>query len=233
MKREGMDRRNHGSQHGRRTRAASDGPRHLELVNVWKRFGEGERQTVAVRNVDLAIRPGEFVTLIGPSGCGKSTLFNMIAGLLPPDADGSILLLGRLQQDGALLGQHRLHAAARPALPWRSVLDNATLALEVEGMPRAAARRKAEALFPGIRAQGLREALSASALRRHAPARGADAHLPVRARPDPARRAFRRARRADPLDDAALAARHLGESTGAPSCSSPTTSTRRSSSATA
>ncbi|MDQ0470327.1 ABC transporter ATP-binding protein [Labrys wisconsinensis] len=135
-------------------RARVHGPAHLELVNVWKRFGEGERQTVAVRNVDLAIRPGEFVTLIGPSGCGKSTLFNMIAGLLPPDADGSILLLGRPQQDGALLGRIAFMPQRDLLFPWRSVLDNATLALEVEGMPRAAARRKAEALFPEFGLKG-------------------------------------------------------------------------------
>ena len=125
-----------------------DGPAHLQLVNVWKRFVEGGRETVAVRNVDLAIAPGEFVTLIGPSGCGKSTLFNIIAGLLPPDTDGSILLAGRPQRDGGLLGQISFMPQRDLLFPWRTVLDNATLALEVEGLPRRAARQKAETLFP-------------------------------------------------------------------------------------
>jgi ABC-type nitrate/sulfonate/bicarbonate transport system ATPase subunit len=129
-------------------------PAQLQLVNVWKRFGDGDRQTVAVRNIDLSIAPGEFVTLIGPSGCGKSTLFNMIAGLLPPDPDGSILLEGRPQIDGALLGKISFMPQRDLLFPWRTVLDNATIALEVEGVPRKAARQKAEALFPEFGLQG-------------------------------------------------------------------------------
>ena len=121
---------------------------HLQLVNVWKRFGEAPRETVAVRNVDLAIQPGEFVTLIGPSGCGKSTLFSMIAGLLAPDADGSLLLNGKVQQDGAMLGKIAFMPQRDLLFPWRTVLDNATLALEVEGLPRRKARERAMALFP-------------------------------------------------------------------------------------
>ena len=137
-----------------RSAGAVGAPAHLQLVNVWKRFGDGDRQTVAVRNVDLSIAPGEFVTLIGPSGCGKSTLFNIIAGLLPPDADGSILLAGRPQQDGALLGRVSFMPQRDLLFPWRTVLDNAALALEVEGMPRRAARQKAEALFPEFGLKG-------------------------------------------------------------------------------
>jgi ABC-type nitrate/sulfonate/bicarbonate transport system ATPase subunit len=131
-----------------------DGPAHLQLVNVWKRFVEGNRETVAVRNVDLSIARGEFVTLIGPSGCGKSTLFNIIAGLLPPDADGSILLAGKPQQDGGLLGKISFMPQRDLLFPWRNVLDNSTLALEVEGLSRRAARQKAEALFPEFGLQG-------------------------------------------------------------------------------
>ncbi|WP_188908609.1 ABC transporter ATP-binding protein [Aureimonas endophytica] len=127
---------------------------HLQLVNVWKRFGEASRQTVAVSKVDLSIEPGEFVTLIGPSGCGKSTLFNMIAGLLPPDPDGSILLSGKPQRDGELLGKIAFMPQKDLLFPWRTVLDNATLALEVEGVPRRRAREKAMALFPEFGLKG-------------------------------------------------------------------------------
>jgi ABC-type nitrate/sulfonate/bicarbonate transport system ATPase subunit len=127
---------------------------HLQLVNVWKRFGAEPSRTVAVSNVDLSIAPGEFVTLIGPSGCGKSTLFNMIAGLLPPDSDGSVLLSGRPQQDGELLGKIAFMPQKDLLFPWRTVLDNATLALEVEGMPRRKARAKAESLFPDFGLKG-------------------------------------------------------------------------------
>jgi ABC-type nitrate/sulfonate/bicarbonate transport system ATPase subunit len=128
--------------------AADPRPPHLQLINVWKRFGKAAHETIAVRNVDLLVRSGEFVTLIGPSGCGKSTLFNMIAGLLAPDADGSILFSGQVQQDYGLLGKVAFMPQHDLLFPWRTVLDNATLALEVEGAPRRAARKKAEALFP-------------------------------------------------------------------------------------
>jgi ABC-type nitrate/sulfonate/bicarbonate transport system ATPase subunit len=134
--------------------AAGHRPAHLQLVNVWKRFGTPDRQMVAVKNVDLAIQPGEFVTLIGPSGCGKSTLFNMIAGLIAPDDDGSVLLSGRVQQDGGLLGKVAFMPQRDLLFPWRTVIDNATLALEVEGMPRKAARARAEALFPEFGLEG-------------------------------------------------------------------------------
>lgn len=63
----------------------------LKLVGVQKALGKAQ----VVRNLHLAVEPGEFVTLLGPSGCGKSTTLNLIAGLLQPDA-GSIYLRGEL-----------------------------------------------------------------------------------------------------------------------------------------
>ena len=137
--------------------AAVPQPDHLQLVNVWKRFGDPGREIVAIRDVNLSVRPGEFVTLIGPSGCGKSTLFNIVAGLLAPDADGSILLAGQAQRDFGLLGKVAFMPQRDLLFPWRTVIDNATLALEVEGAPRARARRKAEPLFPEFGLEGFQK----------------------------------------------------------------------------
>jgi ABC-type nitrate/sulfonate/bicarbonate transport system ATPase subunit len=137
--------------------AAAPQPDHLQLVNVWKRFGDPGREIVAIRDVNLSVRPGEFVTLIGPSGCGKSTLFNIVAGLLAPDADGSILLAGQAQRDFGLLGKVAFMPQRDLLFPWRTVIDNATLALEVEGAPRARARRKAEPLFPEFGLEGFQK----------------------------------------------------------------------------
>jgi ABC-type nitrate/sulfonate/bicarbonate transport system ATPase subunit len=120
----------------------------IELVNLGKQFGEGANRVVAVKGVDMALQKGEFVTLIGPSGSGKSTLFNMIAGLLAPDADGSIVFDGRKQKDGELLGKVSFMPQRDLLLPWRTVLDNAIVALEVEGLRKAEARDRARALFP-------------------------------------------------------------------------------------
>ncbi|WP_422086337.1 ABC transporter ATP-binding protein [Variovorax sp.] len=128
--------------------AADKAPPMLELVNVWKRFGEAQAQTVAVSGVNLRIAKSEFVTLVGPSGCGKSTLFNMIAGLLPPDDDGSLLFGGAPQRDGQLLGKVSFMPQRDLLFPWRTVLDNAILALEVEGTPRKEARERARAMLP-------------------------------------------------------------------------------------
>jgi len=125
----------------------------LELVNVWKRFGEAPAQTVAVAGVNLKIAKGEFVTLVGPSGCGKSTLFNMIAGLLPPD-DGALLLRGTSQRDGQMLGQVSFMPQRDLLFPWRTVLDNAILALEVEGVPRKVARERAALMLPEFGLKG-------------------------------------------------------------------------------
>ncbi|WP_277045470.1 ABC transporter ATP-binding protein [Caballeronia mineralivorans] len=129
-------------------------PAQLELVNVWKRFGDPAAPTIAVREVDLRIPKGEFVTLVGPSGCGKSTLFNMIAGLIAPDNDGSILLDNVPQPDGKLLGKVSFMPQRDLLFPWRTVLDNAIIALEVEGVPRREARKRAEAMFPEFGLKG-------------------------------------------------------------------------------
>ena len=126
----------------------------LKLVNVWKRFGDGPSQVTAVSNVDLQIEPGQFITLIGPSGCGKSTLFNMIGGLLPADDDGSILMNGVPQKDGELLGKVSFMPQRDLLFPWRNVIDNAILALEIEGVSKKDAREKALAMLPDFGLKG-------------------------------------------------------------------------------
>jgi len=56
----------------------------IDLKNVTLAFGEGRDAVTALENFTLAIRPGEFLSVLGPSGCGKSSLISMIAGFLPP-----------------------------------------------------------------------------------------------------------------------------------------------------
>ena len=94
--------------------------------------------------VAFDVAPGEFVSVIGPSGCGKSTLFDVIAGLERPDA-------GRVIVDGQDATGHVEPFAYMPQrdllFPWRTVLDNTTLGLEVAGMSKKAARERARPLF--------------------------------------------------------------------------------------
>jgi ABC-type nitrate/sulfonate/bicarbonate transport system ATPase subunit len=117
-------------------------PALLALHGVGKRFGALQ----ALGPVDLAIQAGEFVTLVGPSGCGKSTLFNIAAGLL--DADGEVALGGVRCGARDLLGRVAFMPQRDLLLPWRTVVDNAILAIEIEGVRRGEARRRAAAMLP-------------------------------------------------------------------------------------
>ena len=123
------------------TRATS-----LELRGVDKQFpGQGGAAAVlAVEAVDLLAGPGEFVTLIGPSGCGKSTVFNIVAGLAQPTG-GEIRIGGQALADR--LGASAYMPQRDALLPWRRVIDNVTLPLELRGVSRRDARRTAQPLL--------------------------------------------------------------------------------------
>jgi ABC-type nitrate/sulfonate/bicarbonate transport system ATPase subunit len=117
----------------------------IELRGVSKTFHGDGQSLLALDDVSLAVLPGEFVTVIGPSGSGKSTLFNLIVGLLQPDA-------GEICLDGAVCSDRVGRVGYMPQkdllLPWRSVIDNAILPLELRGVPRAEAHERARAMLP-------------------------------------------------------------------------------------
>jgi nitrate/nitrite transport system ATP-binding protein len=101
--------------------------RYLSVERVGKTFETKKGDYVALTGIDLAIRKGEFVTLIGHSGCGKSTLLNLVAGLLKPSA-GAILLAERHVDGpgpdrGVVFQNHSL-------LPWLTCFENVYLAVE-------------------------------------------------------------------------------------------------------
>jgi ABC-type nitrate/sulfonate/bicarbonate transport system ATPase subunit len=112
-----------------------------------KAFGD----VVALDGVDLNVRAGELVAIVGPSGCGKSTLLSLICGLDEADA-------GTLHAPPAALMPQR-----DALLPWLSALDNAALALRIEGASRAEARKTAHAWFERFGLAGF-EAARPSAL---------------------------------------------------------------------
>ncbi len=97
-----------------------------------------------VRGLDLHARPGEFVSILGPSGSGKSTTFGVLTGAVRPDR-------GDVRIDGDPLDGRPGRVAYMPQrdalLPWRTVLNNLTLGLEVRGTKRAAAREKVRPLL--------------------------------------------------------------------------------------
>jgi NitT/TauT family transport system ATP-binding protein len=116
----------------------------LEARDVYKVFvsrsRRGNRSTTALRNVNLDVRRGEFLTLIGPSGCGKSTVLNMFAGLIAP-TDGVILYEGEpirgVNTRGGYVTQDD------NLLPWRTTLSNVEIALELKGVRREDRQAKA------------------------------------------------------------------------------------------
>jgi len=110
----------------------------LAASGLAKRYPGGVE---ALADVSITLAGGEFVSLVGPSGCGKSTLLALLAGLREPSA-GEILLDGETPA-GGLLGRIG-HMPQRDLLmEWRTTLDNATLGLELAGVDRASARRRA------------------------------------------------------------------------------------------
>jgi ABC-type nitrate/sulfonate/bicarbonate transport system ATPase subunit len=121
----------------------------LSLDRVSMTFPTPAGPFVALAPVTLTIPQGRFVSLIGPSGCGKTTIFNIIAGLQEPtggrvlidgvDATGTIGRVGYMLQKDLLL-------------PWRTVLDNAILGMEIQGRPLGEARARA---LPLLRRYGL------------------------------------------------------------------------------
>jgi ABC-type nitrate/sulfonate/bicarbonate transport system ATPase subunit len=120
----------------------------------------GERGEVAALDaVELELADGEFVSLVGPSGCGKSTLLNILAGLIP-SSSGDIELDG--QPAGALLGLLGYMPQKDLLMPWRRVLDNVAVGLELAGTPRPQARTQAAAQFERFGLAGFEESWPAS-----------------------------------------------------------------------
>lgn len=102
----------------------------MDIVGVSKAFHDRGAVAVALDDVNLHVGRGQFVTVIGPTGCGKSTLLGIVGGLIEPDT-GSVSIFGE-PPDKAVVAKHVGFVPQSPALlPWRSVLDNVRLPLQV------------------------------------------------------------------------------------------------------
>jgi ABC-type nitrate/sulfonate/bicarbonate transport system ATPase subunit len=134
------------------------------LTHVFNRHAHDE--LLAIEDISLKLPVNRFVTIIGPSGCGKSTVFNIIAGLTKPTT-GSVLLdghdvTGMVGFVGYMLQKDLL-------LPWRTVLDNVILGMELQNVSKPAARKRAlpylgryglsgfERRYPAVLSGGMRQ----------------------------------------------------------------------------
>jgi NitT/TauT family transport system ATP-binding protein len=111
----------------------------VRLEDVTKQFGKGG--VTALQEVDLEIRPGEFVSLIGPSGCGKSTLLRVVGDLIQPSAgtvevNGKTAARARVDRDYGIVFQDAV------LFEWRTVAKNIGLPLELAGWSRERRRER-------------------------------------------------------------------------------------------
>ena len=116
----------------------------IRVEALSKSFRLGNEQLVALQQVSLVVREGEFVSLVGPSGCGKSTLLNIVAGLVGKSS-------GRVSVDGKeMTGPSRrigMMFQSPVLLPWRTNLDNVLLPIEVFELERNQYVAKAHSLL--------------------------------------------------------------------------------------
>jgi NitT/TauT family transport system ATP-binding protein len=118
----------------------------VSLSHVNKTFGTPGAATVALADISLDIRRGEFVSLIGPSGCGKSTLLRLMGDLTEPTA-GTIRVNGKPAPQARLDRDYGMVFQAPVLFDWRTVEENVRLPLELFGQSKAAqASRTAEML---------------------------------------------------------------------------------------
>ena len=112
----------------------------IEIEEVSKSFGVGEEQRPVLDKITVRVAKDEFVSIVGPSGCGKSTLLHIIAGLESADS-GRVTVEG--DSTAKRLGRIGYVQQKDLLLPWRTVLDNVILGLELQGVSRSEARKRA------------------------------------------------------------------------------------------
>ena len=133
----------------------------VELDNVSMAYGKGDAAVLAIQDVTLSIRKGEFIAVVGPSGCGKSSLMKLISGLHAP-------LAGKLAVEGkpvkGPLKSVGMAFQASNLLPWRTCVDNILLPLEIVqpyrskiSSNRAEYKKKAESLLHSVGLNGFTE----------------------------------------------------------------------------
>lgn len=125
----------------------------IEIQEVSKVFGSGTNQVQALQNVDLAVEPGEFISLIGPSGCGKSTLLRSMGDLIQPTS-GTVNIKQKTAQQARADREYGIVFQAPILFEWRNVRRNIELPLQTMGYPKS---EWAERVDPQLDLVGLRE----------------------------------------------------------------------------
>jgi len=127
----------------------------ISIRGLSKLFPTQDGTLVALRDVNLDIQEGGFLSFVGPSGCGKSTLLNIIGGLLQR-TEGEVRLRGEVQdRPRRELG---MMFQAPVLFPWRTIVENVLLPVEVLGLDRAEYQRKAMEILNLVGLKGFERA---------------------------------------------------------------------------
>jgi NitT/TauT family transport system ATP-binding protein len=123
-----------------------DAVRVVEAIRIHDVSKQYETGTLALDNIDLSIEEGEFVTLVGPSGCGKSTLLRIMAGL-DHASSGEVHI-----QSDAVQAKDQASFVFQEAnlMPWRTVLANVALPLEISGVSHVERKARAMAVLEKV-----------------------------------------------------------------------------------
>lgn len=113
----------------------------LQAESVSKTFDTAHGDLPAVADISFTVAPGEFLCIVGPSGCGKTTLLQLLGGLLPP-TEGQVLLAGSPLTDPP--SEISIVFQKPNLMPWRTVLDNVILPLQIQAVPANETRKRAQ-----------------------------------------------------------------------------------------
>lgn len=111
----------------------------VDLKNVYKSFGS----TDVLENINIELKEGELVSIVGPSGCGKSTIFNILTDLIKLDK-------GKAEINGEVSYMYQKDLL----LPYKTILDNVSLPLQINGVSKKKAREEALSYFEVFDLQG-------------------------------------------------------------------------------
>lgn len=126
----------------------------LVLEHLSKIFVTSDGNLEALKDVNLEVLEGEFVTVVGPSGCGKSTILTLVAGLAAP-SNGTITLHGaRVRGPSPAVG---FISQRDNLLPWRTVSGNVEIGLEIAGIASAERRERARAIVDRVGLSGFED----------------------------------------------------------------------------
>jgi NitT/TauT family transport system ATP-binding protein len=110
----------------------STGTPMVEVTNIGKLYDTGNGAVQALKGVSFSATQGEFVSIIGPSGCGKSTLMKIVGDIIDP-TEGHVTVGGRTAHEARLKGTFSFVFQNPVLLPWRRVIENVHLPLEILG----------------------------------------------------------------------------------------------------